>query len=40
MREPLALTASAVALSPIGEIPVASFELAIVEEYQDKGNGN
>jgi len=27
-------------LPPIGEIPVAPFELAIAEEYQDKGNGN
>jgi hypothetical protein len=27
-------------LPSIGEIPVAPFELAIVEEYQDKGNRN
>jgi len=27
-------------LPPIGEIPIAPFELAIAEEYQDKSNEN
>ena len=27
-------------MPPIGEIPVAPFELTIAEEYQDIGNGN